>query len=168
MQRIGYVRTSKSKQYTDRQINELQGYCDKVYVEQGISGRNKNRPIFKRLLKELEEEDELVVISFDRAFRSVIDGLTSLDVLTQEQIALVSLTQRIDPATPDGRLCFTMILAVAEWELNILSWRTIAGLQAAIKRGVKLGRPKKGHEKNRKKDKRIVLPVDANGLLLTG
>ncbi|MDM3871846.1 hypothetical protein QSV34_10840 [Porticoccus sp. W117] len=54
-----------------------------------------------------------------------------------------SLTQRFDPTTPDGRFFYTMIIAAGEWELGILSRRTIDGLKAAVKRGSILGRPKK-------------------------
>lgn len=144
MRRLGYVRTSTNKQHTDRQVNELKSTCDRVFVEDGVSARKKNRPIFHKLLGELREGDALVVISYDRAFRSVVEGLTTLDQLTERGVKLESLSQRLDPTTPDGRLFFTMTIAVGEWELGINSWRTIHGLEAAVRRGVKLGRPRKG------------------------
>jgi DNA invertase Pin-like site-specific DNA recombinase len=143
MAKIGYVRTSTNKQYTDRQIHELEQHCNQVHVEDGVSARNKNRPIYRKTVAELKEGDELIVISYDRAYRSVIEGLTSLDELTERSIALRSLSQRFDPTTPDGRLFFTLIIAVGEWELGINTWRTIQGLKAAVKRGKKLGRPRK-------------------------
>ncbi len=143
MAKIGYVRTSTNKQYTDRQINELEAVCDKVYVEDGVSARNKNRPIYRQIIAELTEGDELIVMSFDRAYRSVIEGLLSLDELTNRGITLRSLSQRFDPTTPDGRLFFTIIIALGEWEVGINTWRTIQGLKAAVKRGKRLGRPPK-------------------------
>ena len=82
-------------------------------------------------------------MSFDRAYRSVVEGLSSLDELTEKGITLKSLSQHLDPTTPDGRLFFTMTIAVGEWEVNINSWRTIQGLKAAVKRGKRLGRPRK-------------------------
>ena len=143
MKRIGYVRTSTNRQYTDRQVNELKGQCDRVVIEDGVSARKKNRPVYRKVMSELQPGDEFIVISFDRAYRSVVEALTSLDQLTARGVKLKSLTQRFDPTTPDGRLFFTMAIAVGEWELNINSWRTMHGLQAAIKRGVRLGRPRK-------------------------
>ncbi|TDF39162.1 recombinase family protein [Alteromonadaceae bacterium M269] len=143
MAKIGYVRTSTNKQYTDRQINELEAVCDKVYVEDGVSARNKNRPIYRQIIANLTEGDELTVMSFDRAYRSVIEGLLSLDELTERKITLRSLSQRVDPTTPDGRLFFTIIIALGEWEVGINTWRTIQGLKAAVKRGKRLGRPPK-------------------------
>jgi DNA invertase Pin-like site-specific DNA recombinase len=143
MAKIGYVRTSTNKQYTDRQIHELEAHCDNIYVEDGVSARNKNRPIYRKVIAELKDGDELIVISFDRAYRSVIEGLTSLDELSERGITLTSLSQRFDPTTPDGRLFFTLTIAVGEWEVGINTWRTIQGLKAAVKRGKRLGRPPK-------------------------
>ncbi len=154
--RYGYVRTSKNTQHTDRQVNELKGQCDKIYIERGVSARNKNRPVFQKLLSKLTRSDELVVISHDRAFRSVVEGLNSLDDLTERGVKLESLTQRFDPTTPDGRLFFTLTIAVGEWEVNILSTRTIHGLEAAVKRGAKLGRPRKKQSRSKQKEAQIV------------
>ncbi len=142
MARLGYVRTSTSKQLTDRQVNELKACCDEVFVEDGVSARKKKRPVYRKLLSQLSEGDEMVVVSYDRAFRSVVQGLITLDELTEKGIRLTSLSQRLDLTTPDGRLFYTIAIAMGEWEANINSWRTIAGLKAAIKRGKTLGRPK--------------------------
>ena len=143
MKRLGYVRTSTNKQHTDRQIQELKSECDRVYVESGVSARKKERPVFRDVLGKLESGDELVVIAYDRAFRNVVEGLNALDDLTSRDVGFVSLSQRFDPTTPDGRLFFTMTLAMAEWEVGNLARRTVQGLKAAIARGQKLGRPRK-------------------------
>ncbi len=143
MKRYGYVRTSTNKQHTDRQVNELKSQCDEVFIEDGVSARKKNRPVFKKLYEKLKAGDELIVIAHDRAFRSVVEGLTALDDLTEREVKLTSLTQRFDPTTPDGRLFFTLTIAVGEWEVNILTQRTIDGLKAAVQRGKTLGRPRK-------------------------
>lgn len=151
--RIGYVRTSTNKQHTDRQVNELKDLCDKVYIEDGVSARKKNRPVFNKIYAQLEAGDTLVMISYDRAFRSTVEGLNSLDDLTERSVKLESLTQRFDPTTPDGRFFYTMIIAAGEWEIGILSKRTINGLKAAVKRGSILGRPRKGEIRPKKKEK---------------
>jgi DNA invertase Pin-like site-specific DNA recombinase len=46
----------------------------------------------------------------------------------------------LHPTTPDGRLFFTLTIAVGEWEVNNLAVITVQGLKAAVKRGKKLGR----------------------------
>ena len=50
MAKIGYVRTSTNKQYTDRQINELKRYCDKIYVEDGVSAARRIDLFIEKLL----------------------------------------------------------------------------------------------------------------------
>ena len=141
--RYGYVRTSKNQQYTDRQVNELRKHCDELFIEDGVSARKKRRPVFENLLGQLTSGDELVVLAYDRAFRNVIEGLVALDTLSERGIKFESVQQRFDPTTPDGRLFYTMTLAMAEWEVRNLALRTIDGLKAAVKRGAVLGRPKK-------------------------
>lgn len=144
--RYGYVRTSTNNQFNDRQVNALQEICDKVIIEDGVSARKKRRPKFDKLRQKFKAGDTLVIYSYDRAFRSVVEGLTSLDELTERSVTLESMTERLDPTTPHGRMQFSLILVIAEWEVNNLSQRTISGLQAAQKRGEKLGRPSKGED----------------------
>jgi hypothetical protein len=95
--------------------------------------------------------DTLVVLAFDCAFRSVIDGLIALDDLTNKGIILESTSQRFDPTSTDGRRFFTLTMGVGvevevevevevgewewEWEVNNLAMRTVEGLKAAVKRG---------------------------------
>ena len=142
--RYGYVRTSRNCQHTDRQVNELAQHCDVVRIENGVSARKKERPVFRQLLAEVGKGDVLVVTSYDRAFRNVVEGLTALDALSARQVRFESVWQKFDPTTPDGRLFYTITLAMAEWEVGNLALRTIDGLKAAVQRGATLGRPKKG------------------------
>lgn len=145
MASFGYIRTSTNKQKTDRQVAELKGRCDKLFVENGVSARKQKRPAFQAMLREVSDGDVILVTAYDRAFRSVADGLSALDQLSGKGVRLESVSQRIDPTTPDGRLFFTMTMAMGEWEVNILSERTIHGLKAARLRGKTLGRPRKAH-----------------------
>ncbi len=62
-----------------------------------------------------------------------------------------SVWQKFDPTTPDGRLFYTITLAMAEWEVGNLALRTIDGLKAAVQRGATLGRLKKGQAGRRVK-----------------
>ncbi len=71
MKRLGYIRTSTSKQLIDRQILALENECDEVFVEDGVSAVKKKRPIYEQMIEQLYPGDVLVVSSLDRAFRSV-------------------------------------------------------------------------------------------------
>jgi DNA invertase Pin-like site-specific DNA recombinase len=57
-----------------------------------------------------------------------------------------SLTERIDTNTPAGRLMLQMLGAFAEFEREMIRERTLSGMQAAKKRGVRVGRPR-SHER---------------------
>jgi len=143
MRKLGYIRTSTDKQITDRQFHQLQEICDQVFVEDGVSAICKKRPIYEQVMKELKSGDIFVVSSLDRAFRSSLDALAELEKLHQNDIQFQSLSQNFDTTTPDGKFLYTLAAALATWERDILSLRTKEGLEAAKRRGKKLGRPKK-------------------------
>lgn len=143
MKKLGYIRTSTDKQVADRQIQQLKKVCDKVYIEDGVSAVGKHRPIYERVMGDLQKDDVFVVLSLDRAYRSVIDALVELDKMQKRGIEFLSLTQNFDTRTPEGRLLFTVSAALAEWERAILSQRTKDGMAAARRKGVHLGRPRK-------------------------
>lgn len=143
MTKYGYIRTSTDKQLIDRQVLQLQDVCDEVYIECGVSAVKRKRPVYESLLSILRSGDVLVVISLDRAYRSVLDALSELDALHKRNVAFQSLSQNFDTQTPEGKLMYTVIAALSEWERNILSERTKQGMQAARKRGSKIGRPQK-------------------------
>lgn len=87
--------------------------------------------------------DTLVILELDRAFRSAKDALTELDKLTERGIAIQIVSMQIDTATPHGKLLYTFISGLAEFERHLLSQRTKQGLKAARRRGKRLGRPAK-------------------------
>jgi DNA invertase Pin-like site-specific DNA recombinase len=143
MKKLGYVRTSTDQQLTDRQVNQLTDICDEVYIESGVSGAKAKRPVYESVLLLLESGDTLVVSSADRAYRCPIIALTELKCLTKRGVHLSCLSHNFDTTTPDGKFLFTMAVALGAWEREILVKRTKEGLEAAKRRGKKLGRPKK-------------------------
>ena len=76
----------------------------------------------------------------DRLGRSLRDLITMLDDLRARGVKFHSLTEAIDTATPTGRAMWQMIGVLAELEKSLISERTRAGVNAAKRRGVKLGR----------------------------
>ena len=143
MRKLGYIRTSTDKQLNDRQIDHLRDLCDQIYIEDGISAVRKKRPVYDQVMDELESGDVFVVSSLDRAFRSSLDALSELEKLHMRGIQFLSLSQNFDTTTPDGKFLYTLAAALATWEREILSLRTKEGLEAARRRGKKLGRPRK-------------------------
>lgn len=142
MKKIGYLRVSTGEQRPDRQIEGLQGLCDEYFVET-LSAVSRKRPVYEAVIARLEPGDKLVIWDLDRAFRSAKDALNEIDLLHRRGIAFIIASLSIDTTTPEGYFVYTMMSGVAEFERRMLSRRTRQGLDAARKRGVRLGRPPK-------------------------
>lgn len=141
--RIGYARVSTSSQDTGLQIDALNDHgCEQIYEETG-SGSKSDRPELVAVLKALRPGDQLVVWKLDRLSRSLKDLISIVADLESRGVQFVSLTDGIDTTTSTGKLVFHVFGALAEFERNIISERTKAGLSAARSRGRKGGRKPK-------------------------
>ena len=134
---IGYARVSTEEQNLDLQIDALvkAGVEPTHIYREKISSRRKKRPELEHALKALRLGDTLVVWRLDRIGRSVIDLAQIAQDLNYQGIELRSLTEQLDTHTAGGRLIFNVFSAVAQFERDIISERTKAGLAAARKRG---------------------------------
>ncbi|MBP0614245.1 recombinase family protein [Jiella mangrovi] len=142
MKKIAYIRVSTTEQRPDRQIDGLQDICDELHIET-LSAVSKQRPVFDTALQRLEPGDIFVVWDLDRAFRSVIDALTEAEKLRERGVGFQIANLSIDTTSPAGMFVYTIVSALAEFERRTLSQRTKEGLEAARRRGKRLGRPPK-------------------------
>ena len=140
--KIGYIRVSSGDQNHDRQADVLESMCDQVFVET-YSAKTTKRPVFQQVLDTLRRGDTLVVLSVDRAFRSTVDAITHAERLSARGIIFQILSLAVDTSTADGMLAYSVVAAVAKHERDRISERTKQGLEAARKRGKRLGRPPK-------------------------
>ncbi len=140
--RIGYIRVSTRAQTTDRQTKALEAECDALHIEH-VSAVADERPVFEAVLTDLKPGDTFVVLDLDRAFRSTIDAMLTADALHQRSVKMRVLSLPIDTTTAEGELFYTMVAAFAGFERRIISRRTKEGLEAARRRGKRLGRPPK-------------------------
>lgn len=145
--RIGYARVSTDDQNLDLQRQALAaGGCEKVFEDHGISGAALNRPALGRALAAMGEGDILVVWKLDRLGRDLRHLVNLIHDLTTRGIGFKVLEghgAEIDTTTANGRLIFGIFAALAEFERELISERTRAGMMAARRRGVHLGRPPK-------------------------
>jgi len=142
MARIGYARVSTCEQTLDLQIDALKAAnCDQIFVDEGISALAKSRPGFENAMSKLEAGDRFVIWKMDRPFRSLLHALEVLKDFETRGIEYVDITEGINTSTPFGKCIYQVRNAFAELERNLISERTKAGLDAARKRGIKLGRP---------------------------
>ena len=140
---IGYARVSTQDQNSDLQLDALkQAGCEQVFNEKK-TGRTLQRPELEACLRTLRKGDTLVVWRLDRLGRSLKDLVETVNALEERGIGFKSLTESIDTTSAGGRLVFHLFSALAEFERNLISDRTKAGLAAARARGRKGGRKPK-------------------------
>lgn len=143
---FGYTRVSKSdgSQQLDLQTDAMvKAGVDKqrIFCDQA-SGSNDTRPGLDSVLKALRSGDVLVVWKLDRLGRSLRHLVDTVHTLSDRGIGLKVLTGFVDmdTSTAQGKLVFSIFAALAEFERELISERTKAGLEAARKRGRKGGR----------------------------
>jgi DNA invertase Pin-like site-specific DNA recombinase len=146
-QKIGYARVSTDEQSLQREALAAAG-CEIIY-EDKASGKNAARPELDNCLKALRPGDTLVVWRLDRLGRSLADLVTIVTHLVDERhIGFLSLQEQIETNSASGKLFFHVFAALAEFERNIISERTKAGLEAARARGRLGGRKPKLQKKD--------------------
>ena len=131
------------------QLNQLLSYVqdkgwDYMIYEEKESTR-KTRPIKQEVMNLLRKGKfgGVIIWKLDRWARSLQELIMDIDELTNKNKQFIVLTQPIDTTNASGRLFLQILGAFAEFEREIIRERTIAGLERARAKGVKLGRPRK-------------------------
>ncbi|MDK7213472.1 recombinase family protein [Corynebacterium pyruviciproducens] len=145
---IGYMRVSKSdgSQTTDLQRDALlaAGVDPGHLYEDKASGKSEDRPHLDACLKALRSGDTLLVWKLDRLGRNLRHLVNIVHDLTARGVGLKVLTGQgaaIDTTSAQGKLVFGIFAALAEFERELISERTKAGLESARARGRRGGRP---------------------------
>ena len=145
---VGYMRVSKAdgSQTTNLQRDALlaEGVDPEALYEDRASGKKEDRPELAACLKSLRHGDTLVVWNLDRLGRDLRHLVNIVHDLTARGVGLKVLTGQgaaIDTTSAQGKLVFGIFAALAEFERELISERTKAGLESARARGRKGGRP---------------------------
>lgn len=144
---LGYARVSKSDgtQILDLQNDALKTFGideENVYSDYA-SGKLEDRPNLQSCLKALRKGDTLVVWKLDRLGRNLKHLINIVYDLQSRDIGFKVLAGQgadIDTNTANGRLIFSIFASLAEFERELISERTKAGLLAARARGRNGGR----------------------------
>jgi DNA invertase Pin-like site-specific DNA recombinase len=136
---IGYARVSSAGQKLDVQVQALTNagvQLGHLYQEK-VSGtkRDGRKELDDLLSRGVRKGDTLVVTRLDRLARSSRDLHNIAHILTEKGVGLKVLEQNIDTTTPEGRMFFTMLSAVAEFETEIRKGRQREGIDAALAKG---------------------------------
>lgn len=148
----GYIRVSSREQNIDRQVdafNKMELDKKNIFIDKQ-SGKDFERPAYKRLLKRLKKDDLLIIKSIDRLGRNYDEILDQWRVITKVKQADIFVIDfpLLDTRSKDKDLTGTFIADlvlqilsyVAQTEREFIHQRQAEGIAAAKCRGVKFGR----------------------------
>jgi DNA invertase Pin-like site-specific DNA recombinase len=135
---IGYARCSTDEQDLTVQREGLASLGvtpDRIYVDHGLTGSNRERPGLREALAACRDGDTLVVTKLDRLARSLPDARAIADELTTRRVRLSLGGAVYDPTDPVERLLFNVLAMVAEFEADLIRLRTREGMKVAKAKG---------------------------------
>lgn len=143
---IGYARCSIDEQDLTAQRSALEALGvkpDRLYLDHGLTGTNRERPGLDKALAAVRSGDTLVVPKLDRLARSVPDARAIGDELAAQGVVLSLGGQIHDPNDPMGKMFFNILATFAEFEVDLLRMRTREGMAVARAKGKLKGRQPK-------------------------
>ena len=136
----GYARVSTDGQSVDAQVTALRTAGAEKIFRETASGARSDRAQLRRALDKLDADDALVIAEWDRATRSMWDGLQIIKAAIDAGAGIKVLDRSyIDLETPMGRGFRAMMSALAEDERQRIIKRTHEGGQVARAKGVRMG-----------------------------
>lgn len=156
-EKIRYTRVSTREQNLSSQEDALNNAgCIRIFTDK-ISGKEFKREGLTACMDYLRSGDTLVIYRLDRLGRSVKEMLERCAQLENRHIKLVSLQDNLDTSTAVGRFTMQILASLAEYNRNLILEGCKAGIEAAMKRGVRFGRKQGIKMKKPKKDAVIQL-----------
>lgn len=156
-----YSRVSTDHQEISNQLIELRETASRLnyqiskeYLDDGISGMKtqEERPGLDQLLKDanLGKFDMLMIFDVTRLGRNLQNCIEILNHLNSLNIEILIHKQSINTSTPVGRLTFSLLASLGEYERNLMRERIVSGIKRAQSQGKKCGRPTSVNEGLRK------------------
>jgi len=147
-----YVRVSTNKQDSTNQLIELRDLAKRMnyeivqeYTDNGISGTKgrEDRPGLDLLLNHAGQRkfEQVMIFDITRLGRSLQNCIETLNYLNSLNIDILIQKQGIDTSTSVGRLTFSLMASLGEYEKNLMRERIVLGINRAKLQGKKLGRP---------------------------
>lgn len=142
--KIGYIRISTEEQKIERQKTLLESVNpEKIFIDV-CSGKTLERPQLKSMLSFIREGDVVIVESYSRLARSLIDLIKIVDIIKNKGAEFYSIKENSDTSTAAGKLIFNIFGALYEFERECLLERQKEGIAEAKKAGKYRGRKPKG------------------------
>jgi site-specific DNA recombinase len=144
-----YIRVSTEEQAKEgysisAQKQKLKAYCiaqgwevSGVYVDEGISAKDMNRPRLQQMIKDIKAGmiDCVLVYRLDRLTRSVLDLYKLLETFEKHDCKFKSATEVFETTTALGRMFITIVAAMAQWERENTGERVSMGFHEKVRQG---------------------------------
>jgi len=131
----GYMRVSTHGQVKGNSLEDqarlLQKNGANVIFQDAYTGTSTDRPNFSKLLRIVEDGDTIVITKLDRFARNTSEGLQVIESLLERGVKVNILNMGQIDSTPTGKLIFTVMLAFAEFERDMIVLRTTEGKEIA-------------------------------------
>lgn len=146
-----YVRVSTDEQAKEgyslgAQKEKLEAFCfsqgweiKKIYIEEGQSAKDTNRPQLKIMMSELELFDVVLVYKLDRLSRSVADINELLQTFEKNSVSFKSATEPYDTTSAQGKLLINIFASLAQFEREQLAERVQMGMSKKASLGERNG-----------------------------
>jgi len=157
------VSTRDKDQTPETQLHALRQYAAgrdweivEEYVDTASAGDLRGRSRWRDLLKDVQTHHGqfgmVLVTKLDRAFRSVKETYSTLEIFTHHKIGFVATTQdSIDTTSSTGRLMLGLLATFAEFERDLISERVKEGMARAKAEGKHVGRQKGAKDKKKRR-----------------
>ena len=142
MAKIAYVRSSTKHQKggLERQSYAMPDDIEKTFIDEA-SGKDTDRPQFKKMMEYVREGDIVYFESFSRISRSLPDLLNILDTFGKKGVAFISLKENISTQGATGKLIVSVLGAINAYEREINEERREYNFRKACNEN-RVGRPK--------------------------
>ncbi|MCB9833789.1 MAG: recombinase family protein [Planctomycetes bacterium] len=154
---------SSCEAYITSQAGEGWMSLPERYDDGGFSGASIDRPAFQRLLTDVMagKIDVIVCYKIDRLSRSLLDFAKVIQLLEENGVEFVSVTQQFSTANSMGRLTLNILMSFAEFEREVISERTRDKMAASRRQGLWVGgHPPLGYDCVEKR--LVVVPEEAD------
>lgn len=120
---------------------EARGGEYKVYTDKGYSGKNTDRPNFKKMMQDIKagKVNRVIVYKLDRISRSILDFTSMMEEFQGYGVEFVSCTERFDTSSPMGRAMLNICVVFAQLERETIQKRVLDAYAARSKHGFYMG-----------------------------
>ncbi len=110
----------------------------RIYIDKGYSGKNIDRPDFKRLIEDIKKGiiTKVIIYKLDRMSRSLLDFAELIELFNNYNVKFVSCTEKFDTSTPIGRAMLSIVMVFAQLERETIQQRVKDNYYERCRRGM--------------------------------